>query len=243
MPRRMSPCCRLSDLRFIPYQDILRVPSASDCPRNLDESTTVVEKVSDAGELDVMADFAGYAIYSRNDAFVACSNALVRDHQQKNVTVRMLVYGKVLADKALRTQFKPADYNEEKAKNFRGFFVRYPPTPVDYEGFLNRILVFQDEAIHNLCRDGVEVRRVPPSQKYLLFLWGNNNPQAVFAFRNEATKNREISFRTVDRSLIEVFKTVFDNTWHDTDPGTYRNLQTEEDPACRDVRTSANSRP
>jgi hypothetical protein len=148
-----------------------------------------------------------------------------------------------LADKALRTQFKPEDYEEEREKGFRGFFTRYPPTPTDYDGFIRRLLTFQDEAIHQMCRNGIEVRRVPPSQKYLFFLWGNNNPQAVFAFRNEATKNREISFRTVDRSLIEVFKTVFDNTWHDADPGLNKDLQSEEDTACRDVRSSATTQP
>jgi hypothetical protein len=213
-----------------------------DFPRNMDEITTVVEKVSDGGELDIMADFAGYGIYSRNDAFMAYEQTLVSKHQQKSVAVKMLVYDKSLAEKALRTQFKPKDYDEEKAKGFRGFFKRHPPEPADYDGFIARVLEFQDEEIHHMCRDGIEIRRVPPSQKYLFFLWGSNNPQAVFAFRNEATKNREISFRTVDRSLIEVFKTVFDNTWRDADASAHKEVERAEDKACRDVRLSLTAR-
>jgi hypothetical protein len=210
-----------------------------DFPHNLDEINKVVQEVSDGGEIDIMTDFPGYAIYSRHDAFNAYKNKLMFDRQQKKVVVKMLVYGKLLADKALRTQFKQADFEEEKANGFRGFFERYPPAPPDYDGFISRVLQFEDEAMQQMCRERIEVRRVPPAQKYLFFVWGNNNPQAVFAFRNEATKNREISFRTVDRSLIEVFKTVFDNTWADADPGLHKELQAEEDPACRDTRMSA----
>jgi hypothetical protein len=200
-------------------------------PHNMDEIMNVVNNVSEHGELDIMTDFAGYAIYSRNAAYQNYFNALIHDRQRK-VAIKMLVYDQELADVALRIQFKQSDFLEEKKTGFRGFFENHPPTPVNYEEFVTLILKLQDHAVGAMCDNGIEVRRVPKSQKYLFFLWGNNSPQAVFAFRNEAAKNRELSFRSVDRSLIEVFKTVFDQAWENADPQRHAELHR----ACQDFQ-------
>ena len=200
-------------------------------PRNMDRIMDVVKQVSERSELDIMTDFAGYAIYSRYDAYQAYSAALVRD-RQKDVTVKMLVYDEKLAETALRTQFKEKDFVEEQGKNFRGFFASHPPVPANYDEFVARLLELQEHAIVEMCDNGIDIRRVPPSQKYLFFLWANNGPEAVFAFRNETAKNRELSFFTVDRSLTEVFTTVFNNTWDSADPSTHSGLQS----ACRPIK-------
>jgi len=204
-------------------------------PHNLDEIMNVVNSVSEQGELDIMTDFAGYGIYSRNAAYRKYFDALVQDHHRKKVVIKMLVYDQVLGDTALRTQFKESDFLDEKAGGFRGFFDDHPPAPENYDGFVKRLLKFQDETVHEMCENGIDVRRVPSSQKYLFFLWGNDSPQALFAFRNETAKNRELSFKSVDRSLIEVFKTVFDQTWAGADPKTHADLLSAEDSACRDL--------
>src|ERR1700728_2959722 len=130
-------------------------------PNNMDEIMNVVNNVSEQGELDVMTDFAGYAIYSRNAVYQQYFNALVQDHQQKKVAIKMLVYDQMLADRALRTQFKESDFLDEKTRGFRGFFENHPPAPIDYEAFVKRLLKFQDESVHEMCENGMEVRRVP----------------------------------------------------------------------------------
>ena len=199
-------------------------------PENMDDIIDVLKSVGDGGQLNIMTDFAGYGIYSRNSAYQKYLTELVNDRNKK-VTIRILVYDQKLAEIVLRTQFKESDFLEEKQRGFRGFFETHPPTPENYEQFLRILLTLQDHAVDTMCDDGIEVRRVPPSQKYLFFLWGNNSPQALFAFRNEATKNRELSFKTVDASLIDVFRTIFDTTWNNVDPVTHPQLS----PTCRDL--------
>jgi|HubBroStandDraft_2_1064218.scaffolds.fasta_scaffold206620_1 hypothetical protein len=202
-------------------------------PVNLDKIIDVVNAGTENGELDIMTDFPGYAIYSRNDRFRAYYNALVSAHQQRNIQIKMMVYDKELAEKAFRIQFKPSDFDEEKQKGFRDFFKKYPPEPKNYEEFVARIIDFQAHSADNLCREGVELRRVPAAQKYLFFLWQTNNPEAVFAFRNEAEKNREISFHSLDPKLIEIFKTIFSQTWSSADPKAHPELAAGEDPGCK----------
>jgi hypothetical protein len=206
-------------------------------PVNLDKITSVVNAAAENGELDIMTDFPGYAIYSRNDRFRAYYNALVSAHQQRHVQVKMMVYDKDLSEKAFRVQFKPVDFNEEKQRGFRDFFKKHPPEPKDYEEFVARILDFQTHTADDLCREGIELRRVPATQKYLFFLWQTNNPESVFAFRNESERNREISFHSLDPKLIEIFKTIFNQTWSTADPKSHPELAAGEDAACRFFNT------
>lgn len=206
-------------------------------PANLDKITAVISAATDRGELDIMTDFPGYAIYSRNERYRAYYNALVAAHQQRSVRVKMMVYDKDLAEKAFRIQFKPNDFEAEKNNGFRDFFKKYPPTPQNYEEFVSRILDFQAHASDDLCREGIEIRKVPSTQKYLFFLWQTNNPEAVFAFRNEAEQNREISFHSLDPKLIEIFKTIFNQTWSGADPKVHPELLSEEDSGCKFFNT------
>jgi hypothetical protein len=148
-------------------------------PVNLDKITEVIAHSSEHGELDVMADFPGYALYSRNDKYQAYFNALVTARQQKSVQVRMMVYDKDLMEKVFRIEFKSQDFEKEKKKGFRDFFKKHPPEPRNYDEFAQRVLDFQSDAAKSLCQNGIEIRRVPASQKYLFFLWQTNSPEAV----------------------------------------------------------------
>jgi len=206
---------------------------AGEFPVNLNKITYVINQAADRGELDIMTDFAGYAIYSRNDKFREYFDALIKAHHERLVQVKMMVYDKDLVEKAFRIQIKVPDFEEERQNGFRGFFKTHPPTPQDYNGFIHRIIELQDDVANDLCRNGIEVRRVPASQKYLFFLWQTNIPEAVFAFRNEAARNREISFHTLDPKLTEIFKTIFDQTWASVDPRIHPELAATEDPACQ----------
>jgi hypothetical protein len=206
-------------------------------PKNLDDITPVVRNVTDEGELDIMTDHPGYAIYSRNEAYEDYFSRLVEAHRKKKARVKMLVYDKDLASTALNTQFSEEDFKDEHNRNFRSFFDDRPPVPAARGEFITRILALQNEVIHQLCQNGIQVRRVPPSDKYLFFLWLTSNPEAVFAFRNEAARNREISFHTVDPALIGIFKTVFDQTWLAADPETHPAFEASEDQACHQLHT------
>ncbi|HWG39360.1 MAG TPA: hypothetical protein VN658_02330 [Candidatus Acidoferrales bacterium] len=210
-------------------------------PVNLDKVIEVVSHSSDGGELDVMTDFPGYALYSRNFKYQAYFNALVGTHQQKSVKINMLVYSRDLMERTFRIEFKPRDFEEERKNGFRDFFKNHPPGPRNYNDFVERILDLQNDAANDFCRNGIEVRRVPASQKYLFFLWQTNTPEAVFAFRNEEQRNREISFHSLDPKLIEIFKTIFDKTWADADPKQHPELAAVEDPACGYFNTRPNT--
>jgi hypothetical protein len=208
-------------------------------PVNLDEITDVINHAVDQGELDIMTDVPGYAIYSRNEKYQTYFNALIGAHHQKSVRIKMMIYDKDLGEKAFRIQFKLQDFQEEKKNGFRNFFKKHPPEPQNYEDFIRQITDLQNDAANQMCRNGIEVRRVPASQKYLFFLWQTNKPEAVFAFRNEAERNREISFHSLDPKLIEIFKIVFDQTWNDVDPKEHSGFAAGEDPACQYFSTSA----
>lgn len=210
-------------------------------PVNLDKIIELVNHSSEGGELDVMTDFPGYALYSRNFKYQAYFNALLATHQQKSVKIKMLVYDKDLLKGTFRIEFKSQDFEEERKKGFRDFFKNHPPEPQNYDGFVERILDFNNEAANDLCRNGIEVRRVPASQKYLFFLWQTNTPEAVFAFRNEEQRNREISFHSLDPKLVEIFKTIFDRTWEAADPQKHPELAAGEDPACGYFNTRPNT--
>jgi hypothetical protein len=201
-------------------------------PVNLDKIIDVINSARERGELDIMTDFAGYAIYSRNDRYRVYFNSLLAAHQQRSVRIKMMLYDKDLAEKAFRIQFKSDDFEEERKIGFRDFFRNHPPEPPDYASFLGRILSLQAAVANELCQNGIEVRRVPTSQKYLFFLWQTNNPEAVFAFRNEAERNREISFHSLDPKLTEIFRTVFDQTWESVDPKKHPELVAGEDSDC-----------
>jgi hypothetical protein len=210
-------------------------------PTNMDRIIEVINNVGDQGELDVMTDFAGYGIYSRNDKYQEYLNALVRAHQQRSVRIKMMVYDKPLVQDAFQVQIKTKDFEEEKKVGFRDFFKKRPPDPADYPDFISRIVDLQNDSANDFCRNGVEVRRVPLKEKYVYFSWQSSNPEAVFAFRNEEERNREISFHTLDAKLIEIFKTIFDQTWAKVDPKTHPELAAGEDPACQYLNASANA--
>jgi hypothetical protein len=204
-------------------------------PNNLAYIIPVIQHAAPGSKIDVMADHAGYAIYSTNVKFLQYRRALEDAKLQKS-RIRVLVYNRELATHALDIQFSDQDFDKEKKDNFRGFFDDRPPKPKDRAEFIRRLLDVQDKTVEDLCGAGIQVRRVPPSQKFLFFLWLNDTPEAVFAFRNEAQREREITFFSVDPDLIDIFRTVFDQTWKSADPATDKSLAGKEDPVCGALR-------
>jgi hypothetical protein len=204
-------------------------------PDNMDEIMKVVQNVSDGGDLDIMTDFAGYGLYSRNALYQQYLAALHAALNTKNAHERILVYSKALAQAALEKQFTEAKYAEEARGQFRHFFDHRPPVPTSRSEFVSRLLDELNHSVEEMCHDGIPVRRVPQSHKYLFFLWANHRPQGLFAFRNESETYRELSFSTVDPSLIDVFQLLFNDTWRAVDPTRPGNedLWKETDGACQ----------
>ena len=205
-------------------------------PNNLAYIIPVIQHAAPGSKIDVMADHAGYAIYSTNAKFLQYRRALEDAKMQKS-RIRVLVYNRELATHALDIQFSDRDFENEKKDNFRGFFDDRPPVPKDRAEFIRRLLNIQDKTVEELCGEGIQVRRVPSSQKFLFFLWLNDTPEAVFAFRNEAQREREITFFSVDPDLIDIFRTVFDQTWKAADPGDDKSLAQGEAPVCAALRS------
>jgi hypothetical protein len=187
-------------------------------PDNMDEIMNVVKGVPDGGELVIMTDFSGYGLYSRNDLYLEYISELRRARSKRRVNERILVYDRDLANEALKRQFTVDRYNQERRNGFRSFFITHPPAPPDYTGFLGRVGDLLMQPIQEMCNDGIQVRLVPSSRKYLFFLWANSRPQALFAFRNESESYRELSFATVDNNLTNVFQILFEQTWKEVDP-------------------------
>jgi hypothetical protein len=205
-------------------------------PDNLAYIVPVIDNAVQGSEVDVMTDHAGYAIYSRPDEFRKYRRSLEDTVGKKKASVKLLVYNRKVAHTALEFQFSDSDFRTESKANFHDFFVNLPPAPTSREEFMNKILDLQDETIHQFCMNGIQVRRVPQSQKFLFFLWLNKKPEAIFAFRNEAERMREITFYSVDPDLIQIFNTIFEQTWKAVDPSTDHELAAEEDVACRNLR-------
>jgi hypothetical protein len=207
-------------------------------PDNMEDMMNVVKSVPDRGQLRVMTDFSGYGLYSKNDLYLQYITELRSARNKRNVYEKVLVYDQALAGAALRKQFTSDRYNQERNQGFRGFFRTHPPPPKDYEDFLSRLTALLEHSIDEMCSDGIEVRRVPASRKYLFFLWANSRPQALFAFRNESESYRELSFATIDTNLIEVFRVLFDDTWEAVDPKKDKNLLGGMSQACRAMAES-----
>jgi len=184
-----------------------------------------------------MTDFSGYGIYSRNELYLQYISELRQARSRRGVNEKILVYDRELAGDALKKQFTPDIYKKEEAGGFRRFFVTHPPTPRDYSDFLQSLGGLLEEPIREMCSDGIQVRLVPSSKKYIFFLWANSRPQALFAFRNESESYRELSFTTVDTQLTRVFQLLFDQTWESVDPKKLENqrLMNETPPRCKAI--------
>jgi hypothetical protein len=184
-------------------------------PKNMDSITPIVEKA--AKSLDIMVDFAAYGHYSRPNEFEKYLTSL-KHRQEAGVRIRMLIYGKDAAENSQDSQysqFKGSFEKEEMVKDrFQIFFEKcYPglPTPSTWQDFNRIIDKMQEECQRALIERGVEIRVVPGTM--VMFLWIEDHEEAAFAFLNSGPEYRELTFRTQDKNLIEVFLGLYEDTW------------------------------
>lgn len=198
-------------------------------PSNLVAITDFVTH-SDAN-LDIMVDYAGYGQYSRPEEFDRYFEALKA--LPPKAKVRLLVYSNSLADTANRQQFPESDFrNEKNQQRFQHYFRDVHSSFVEpcgfdefvknltYEDFIHRIVAAQPDYQRILKDRNIEVRFV--DEELVLFLWLRDNKDAIFSFKNQGATLRELSFKTADRNLVEVYRNIFDQQWAAADPNNPR---------------------
>jgi hypothetical protein len=182
-------------------------------PKNIDAIVHVVGKA--VRRLDIMVDFVAYGQYSDHAAFEAYMYKL-KQALDKHVDIRMLVYGPKPAQFSHETQFRKANFEDEKTTlKFKNFFEAcYPglPEPSTPEAFEATLITLEDHYRWELQKKGVKMRVVTDAAM-MMFMWMEDCEEGVFAFLNIDREYSEISFRTQDGVLLNTFRSMFESSW------------------------------
>jgi hypothetical protein len=183
-------------------------------PKNLRDITEVVLKAERA--LDILVDVGTYGHYSNPDGFQRYFQAL-SDRCNRGVKIRLIYYAQELDDAGYILEFPKEDFESERSSTrFKRFFDFYPGLvkPKTWEE-MKAILQEKERRHHTELQDlAVEMRtRTKPFQRSPLSIWVEDGEEAVFSFQNTGPDERDFSFRTRDKTLIEEFQKYFRNFW------------------------------
>jgi hypothetical protein len=180
-------------------------------PKNLTEILNVVQSADK--ELLIMADFLNYGSYTAPDLFLALKSAIEKNCL-KGVTVKILRYDDQRAKEALMEQLPVRLFNEDKkSSRFKGFCERHNLVDPTYEDLIAELLKNQESTEKFLIETaGVKVRVAMDNLP--MFLWLEDEEDAVFVFRYPGLPDRGFSFRTRDGSLISNFHQPFESHWN-----------------------------
>jgi hypothetical protein len=179
-------------------------------PKNFTEVVNVVHSAN--RELLIMTDFVTYGSYSAPHTFGSFLHELT-ERSKEGVTVRILRYSDRLCRQFVVEQFPEAGYGEIR-KDIR--FVQYSKAhnldTATHAQFIDRLIADQSATeAFLLDTHAIEIRTLdkePP-----LFLWLEDQEDAVFAFKYPGSPTRGFSFRTRDGSLINNFTQLFESHW------------------------------
>src|SRR5581483_4517333 len=180
-------------------------------PKNLVEIADVIGKASK--HVYIMSDFVDYGHYSSPIAFNEYLDK-IKEARKQNVQVRIICYDKQLADRETEDQFPDKDFAEEcESRRFKEYFKLHSGVqkPSDAISFRSLLGSRQAKFVADLSEQGVEFAYFPERSDF--FLWLEDDEEAIFAFKNIGSKQREFSFRTQDSTLIEQFRQIFDRRW------------------------------
>lgn len=180
-------------------------------PKNLVEIAEVIGKAS--RHIYIMADFVDYGHYSSPVAFNIYLDK-IKEARKQNVKVRVICYGKQLADRETEDQFPDKNFAEEcESRRFKTYFEIHSgvPKPCDAAQLRSLLASRQKKFVEDLSEQGVEFAYFPERSDF--FLWLEDDEEAIFAFKNIGNTQREFSFRTQDSNLIEQFRVIFDRRW------------------------------
>lgn len=156
-----------------------------------------------------------------------------------NAHVKLLLFLPDLRKAAMRDQFRKEDVLKDLAaaggsaqQKFIAFFTIHsrliaPDTPEvylnkvlkdDYDGFMNKLEfqhhVNEDEYIN----EGIEIKY--SKEQYMFYVWLQDHQEAAFSFDNRPVNGggKQITFRTRDEKLLDVFSSVFNQEWERAKP-------------------------
>lgn len=183
-------------------------------PKNLAAIAQIVEQAED--HLDIMVDHTGYGMYSFPIDFERYRNALLKKRvMHAACVIHMIVYGPVPANTVMQRQFPAGKFGDERqSPRFEFFFKKLhvgAGVPGTQPDLLNRLIAYHSELQKNLCDSGVQVRNV--DRELSLFLWSEDDEEAVFSVENKS--GRDISIRTRDTKLISPLHQSFAEVWND----------------------------
>jgi hypothetical protein len=180
-------------------------------PRNLN---ALVDFIDDAkGELAVMCDFIGYAMYSNVSGFTQYFEALQLAAERK-VKIRLLLYGLDSARQAIENQLPAANYAcERNSNNCRDYFDLWhegEPIPNSYNEFRDTLLRDEEKLMAKL--EGVNLKLSDHS--FLTFAWiANQTDACIFAFKSDGEDEAGMTFLSKDTQISTEFQIVFDSEW------------------------------
>lgn len=179
-------------------------------PKNLEDILEVVDLAD--RELLVMADFVDYGHYSNPRGYEKFAER-IKEARDRGVEVKLLVYDRIQATKALEEQFPEGKWATEKeSPEHRHFVSVYPGIvpPDSHEEFLHLLRRKGRELDGQLLDKKVEIRVLPDQQQ--LFFWLEDDEDAVFSFENIG-EGDPLCFRTRDAKIIEIFRCIFKRNW------------------------------
>jgi hypothetical protein len=183
-------------------------------PKNLRDITEVVLKAE--RDLDILVDVGTYGHYSNPEGFQRYFQAIT-SVCNRGVRIRLIYYAQELDDEGYILEFPREEFEDERrSARFKRFFEFYPGLmrPGTWEEMKT---VLQDkERRHSAELEdlAVEMRtRTKPFQRSPLSIWVEDGEEAVFSFQNTGPAERDFSFRSRDKTLIDELHKYFGNFW------------------------------
>jgi hypothetical protein len=190
-------------------------------PDHLDDIVEVVQRAD--RDVVMMADCMDYGSFWRPETHTKLHDA-VKNAVRKKISVRILVGGEpeaITRSSHLRT----SDFDKIYATTeFAHYFDVYAgdPKPNTFEEFRRIMMTHQERFKQELLSVGVEIRTLPQEVAcgVNLFLWMEDDQDAVFLFPESSDRTIGLAFRTRDSKLLEIFKATFERYWPSGQPVT-----------------------
>jgi hypothetical protein len=152
-------------------------------------------------------------MYSNVSGYPQYLAALVRA-AERNVEVRLLLYGLDTARQAIGKQLPSANYTQERdSQNCRDYFHLWhsdKPIPHSYNEFRDTLLRSEETLIARLKNVQLKVT----DHSFVTFAWIANQTEAcIFALRSDGEDEAGMTFLSKDKQITTEFINVFDSEW------------------------------
>lgn len=179
----------------------------------------ITELVKDATkEVTILCDVPGYGHFSSPAQFLAYQAAVVQLPQ--TVKVSMTVYTREKAGEANREQLGESFRGIRESPAFRRFIrfhkIPKPEIPTDMPKLLEMLAQNYDKHLRDFNIKSIDVSTI--ARAIPLYFWIVDDRVAIFSFPSLSIDPPEVAFRTYDRNLISIFRSILQDVCRDPKP-------------------------